>query len=45
MRAMLAPVSPVFTRPTYSSIFFGLFPADSIVEGLVIRMGIDYLQT
>ena len=33
MRAMLRRVSPVLTRPTNSSISFGLVPAASIVDG------------
>jgi hypothetical protein len=34
---MLTAASPVLTRPTNSSITFGMFPADSIVVGDEIR--------
>ena len=39
MRATLAPAVPVFTRPTNSSIRFGLFPADWMTVGFSIVLG------
>jgi hypothetical protein len=40
MRAMLRRSSPVLTRPTNSSISFGLVPAAATVDGLSISSGI-----
>ena len=40
MRATLAPVVPVLTRPTNSSIRFGLLPADWTMVGFSIRRAI-----
>ena len=40
MCATLTRVSPVFTRPTYSSISFGLVPAASTRDGDSISSGI-----
>src|SRR6185369_7151962 len=43
MCATLAAEVPLFTRPTYSSMIFGLFPAASIRVGCAIRVGIEKL--
>src|SRR5271169_4057394 len=40
MCATLTPAVGVLTRPTYSSMIFGLFPADSMRVGCGIRVGI-----
>jgi hypothetical protein len=39
MCAMLTALVPEFTRPTYSSINFGLFPAASTRAGREIKVG------
>src|SRR5687768_3873641 len=36
---MLSPSVPEFTRPTYSSMRFGLLPADSITLGALMCLG------
>src|SRR5262245_45329255 len=40
MRATLTPACPLFTRPAYSSIRFGLFPAAWTTVGPMIIRGI-----
>jgi hypothetical protein len=44
MWAMLTADSPVLTRPTYSSMSFGLLPAAVIHEGFSISVGIVLLS-
>jgi hypothetical protein len=43
MQAMEMPVSPLLTRPKYSSISFGLFPAAVMRDGDSIRTGIPVI--
>jgi hypothetical protein len=40
IRATLTDAWPEFTRPAYSSIRFGLFPAAWITDGASISLGI-----
>lgn len=42
MRATLADEVRLFTRPTYSSMIFGLFPAAWIVDGDGISVAMVY---
>jgi hypothetical protein len=44
MWAILTADSPLVTRPTYSSIRFGLLPAASMRVGFSIRVGIVFLR-
>src|SRR5438477_9006778 len=41
---MLTCACPVFTRPAYSSIFFGLLPADWMIFGRSISVGMSSIQ-
>jgi hypothetical protein len=45
MRAILIRSVLVFTRPTYSSMRFGLFPAAAIVVGFSISLAIGFSQS
>jgi hypothetical protein len=41
IRATLTFTSPEFTRPAYSSITFGLFPAAAMIVGDAINLGMS----
>ena len=42
IRAMLSASSPLFTRPTYSSMRFGLLPAASTIAGASMWIGMGF---